>query len=196
MDKNKFNKRQIQAQNTRNKIYFATVELMEEKGFGNITVEEICSRSGASVGSLYNCFKSKNDILNEIYRVADDYFNDIVANGLKEGSFYERIVWFFKYYADYNAERGLDFMKQLYNSQNKIFVTKGRHMQSVLQTIIEEGQKNGEVLGDMGAREIVEYLFIAVRGVVYDWCLHEGKYDLSEFVVNYVKRLVKIFIVG
>ena len=188
----KMTKRQIQAQNTKEKIYRTSVELMEKKGLNNITVEEICKEAGVSVGSFYNCFKSKNDILNDIYKVADDYFLNVVANDMKAGSTNDKIVRFFCYYADYNVHRGLDFVKHLYNPWNKMFIKKGRHMQVVLQNIVEEGQKRGEIPTGMLPEEIVEYFFIAVRGIIYDWCFHDGQYDLVEFTKNYVRRLIKI----
>lgn len=190
----KTTKRQIQAQNTKDNVYRTAVELMEKKGLQNITVKEICKKAGVSVGSFYNCFKSKNDILNEVYKVADDYFLNVVANAhdMKEGSTRDKIIRYFHYYADYNICRGIDFVKQLYNVQNTLFITKGRHMQTVLQGIVEAGQKSGEIRTDMTAEEIVRYLFIAVRGVVYEWCLYNGQYDLDKFVVNYVEQLVRI----
>ena len=187
----KMTKRQLQAQNTREKIYRTSVELMEQKGLNNITVEEICKQAGVSVGSFYNCFESKSDILNEIYKVADEYFIDVVSKDMKDGSTNDKVVRFFCYYADYNVNRGLEFIKHLYNPRNTMFIKKGRDMQLVLQSVIAEGQVHGEITADMTPEEIVEYLFIAVRGVVYDWCLHNGEYDLVEFTRNYVKRLIK-----
>lgn len=164
---------------------------MEKKGLNNITVEEICKAAGVSVGSFYNCFESKNDILNEIYTVADEYFLNVVAKDMKEGSINDRIIRYFCHYAEYNVQRGLEFVKHLYNPRNTMFIKKGRHMQLVLQEVIDEGQRSGNIPSDMTPEEIVEYLFIAIRGVVYDWCLHNGEYDLVEFTRNYVKRLVK-----
>ena len=188
----KMTKRQIQAQNTKEKIYRIGVELMEKKGLNNITVEEICKAAGVSIGSFYNCFKSKDEILNEIYKVADDYFLNVVANDMKDGSTNDKIVRFFCYYADYNVHRGLDFIKYLYNPRNTMFIKKGRHMQMVLQNIVEEGQKQGEIPTVMLPEEIVEYFFIAARGIIYDWCLHDGQYDLVEFTKNYIRRLIKV----
>lgn len=86
-------------------------------------------------------------------------------------------------------------MRHLYNSKNKLFITKGRHMQNVLENVIEEGQASGEISNHMSPRGIVEYLFIAARGLVYDWCLHNGEYDLVEHMYEYMKPLIKIFIV-
>lgn len=188
----KITKRGIQAQNTKERICRTAVELMETKGLSNITVEEICKQSHVSVGSFYNYFKSKNDILNEVYNVADDYFLNVVAKDLTDGSTNDKIIRFFHYYAEYVVNRGIDFIIHLYNPQNTMFIKKGRSMQLVLQNVIEEGQKIGEISTEMTAEEIVRYLFIAIRGVIYDWCLHKGQYDLIEFVDDYVSSLVKV----
>jgi AcrR family transcriptional regulator len=188
----KITKRQIQARNTKEKIYRTSIELMEKKGLDKITVKEICKEAGFSIGSFYNCFKSKNDILNYVYMVADDYFLETVSSDMKDGSTNDKIVRFFCYYADYVVHDGLDFVKHLYNPWNKMFIKKGRSMQAVLESIIVEGQRLGEIQTGIEPDEIVEYLFIAVRGVIYDWCLHDGQYDLVEFTRNYVKRLIKV----
>jgi len=188
----KLTKRQIQAQNTHDKIYNIAIELIESKGFENITVAEICEAANVSIGSFYNYFKSKHDILDNIFRLADDYFLNVVSHNLKEGSSREKIIKFFHYYGDYNLDRGIDFVKQLYTGKNNLFATKGRPMQAVLQGIIEEGQSTGEISIDMTSEEIVRFLFIAIRGVVYDWCLHDGEYDLLSAIDNYVILLVKI----
>lgn len=190
--KKKLTKRQIQAQNTHDKIYNIAIELIESKGFENITVAEICEAANVSIGSFYNYFKSKHDILDNIFRLADDYFLNVVSHNLNEGSSHEKIIKFFHYYGDYNLDRGIDFVKQLYTGKNNLFATKGRPMQAVLQKIIEEGQSTGEISIDMTSEEIVKFLFIAIRGVVYDWCLHDGEYDLSSAIDNYVTLLVKL----
>ncbi|QUH26474.1 TetR/AcrR family transcriptional regulator [Serpentinicella alkaliphila] len=191
MVEKKLTKRQIQAINTQDKIYKTAVELIEIKGFQNITVEEICKKAGVSVGSFYNSFKSKNEILDTIFKLADDYFLNVVANNIKTGSTQEKIIKYFIYYADYNVDRGIDFVKQLYTVKNNLFATKGRSMQTVLEKIIDEGQNKGEITKDMTPEETVRFLFIAVRGIVYDWCLHNGEYDLTEAVHSYVNRLIK-----
>jgi len=192
MEKKKLTKRQVQAQNTHDKIYNIAIDLIEKKGFENITVAEICKVADVSVGSFYNCFKSKREILDRIFQLADDYFFTVVSDNIHEGTVQDKIIKFFNYYAQYNADRGIDFIKQLYTGKNNLFTTKGRPMQAVLQSIIENGQKTGQVSADMTAEEAVKFLFVAVRGVVYDWCLHDGEYDLTQSIDTYVRRLVRV----
>lgn len=36
----------------------------------------------------------------------------------------------------------------------------------------------------MSPEEICDYLFIAARGIVYDWCLHDDTSDIKEAMHN------------
>ena len=190
----KLTNRQMQALTTKNKIYNATFELIKSQGLQNVTVEAICLKAEVSVGSFYNSYKSKNDILMDIYIRADEYFLDTIEKKLKEGSFSDRILLFFDYYAKYNVSNGLDFVKQLYSTENNLFIKSGRPMQAILQNIIEEGQKSGQLSTKMSSVEIVDYLFIAARGICFDWCLHNGEYDLDKFMVDYIGKLITIIL--
>jgi AcrR family transcriptional regulator len=184
-------KRQLQAQKTQDKIYNVAVSLMQKKGFDNITIEEICKKAGVSIGSICNCFKSKYDVLHAIFGEADNYFLNTVTSLLRtKDNARDKILLFFQHYGHYNTSCGVDFVKHLFNTQNKMFVVKGRSMQSVLQQVIIAGQKKKEIRADMKAEEIVRCLFIAARGVVHDWCQHDGSYNLSDYLVNYMELLL------
>lgn len=187
-------KRQIQAQNTRDLIYKTAIEMMEQKGFQNIKVAEICRAAGVSVGSFYNCFKTKNEILAEVFKKLDNYMLQIAPQKLEQGTAVEKILVFFEIYADYNENRGIDFIKQLYGVHNNLFISKGRHLQSTLRNIIEDGQNSGELSNDITTEDAVEYLFVAVRGAIYNWCLYDGKFDLTKYVSAYVKKLLKAIV--
>jgi TetR/AcrR family transcriptional regulator, fatty acid metabolism regulator protein len=193
VEKNGLTKRQIQAHHTKNKIYHTATELMKQKDYQDIKIEEICERAEVSVGSFYHYFKSKNDLLIEMYCRADDYFQNEVRVKLVSTDPLERIVEYFDAYAEYNEMTGISTMKQLYNSSNRLFIAKNRDMQNVLQSIISQGQFNKQIGTDYSSEEITEYLFIAARGVIYDWCLHDGNYDLKEKMHTYIKRLVILF---
>jgi len=193
MDEKKLSNRQLQALNTKNRIYKTAIELMDKKEYENIRIDDICKKAGVSVGSFYNCFKSKNDILIEIYIRADAYFLKEVANNLYSLHAIDKVIEYFDYYAKYNIKVGINTMKLLYNSNNKLFISKGRYMQNLLEIIIEKGQEKNEISDEMSPEGMTEYLFIAARGITYNWCLYDGEYDLLEAMNNYMNRLIKIF---
>lgn len=184
--------RQAQAIRTRNKILKTAIDMMSKKGFDNITVQGISKSAGVSVGSFYYYFNSKEDILTDIFHRADDYFHKNVEKFQLETAA-DSIIEFFSHYAKYINSNGIDFAKKLYNTENKTFINHDRAMYQIFFTIIKNGQENGEITRAMTTEEICNYLFIAARGVVFEWCLHDGKYSLESAMVDYLRRLIPIF---
>lgn len=193
MPKARLTQRQIQAQKTKKTIYKAAMQLMNKKGFGNTTIAEISRKANVSVGTFYLYYKSKEDIFFELYHKADVYFKNDVAGQLAGKNPLDQIIIFFTCYARYNRDQGVDAISQLYNTKNKLFISKGRYMHILLEQIIEAGQAGQEIMAQMSPREIADYLFIMARGTVYDWCLHDGDYNLEETMIRHLKRLIPIF---
>ncbi len=193
MPKSKLTQRKIQAQKTRKTIYRAAMQLMNKKGFGNTTIAEISKKANVSVGTFYLYYKTKEDIFFELYHKADVYFKNDVSKQLTGKSALDQIIIFFTCYARYNEDQGVDAVSQLYNTKNKLFIAKGRYMHLLLKKIIEKGQAGNEIIEEMSPGEIADYLFIMARGTVYDWCLHDGAYNLDEVMISYLKRLIPIF---
>ena len=57
------NKRQKSAVETKRKLISAGLELIKEKGFDAINVEDITKKSGVAKGTFYIYFKHKEDIV-------------------------------------------------------------------------------------------------------------------------------------
>ena len=62
------NKRQKSAVETKRKLISAGLELIKEKGFDAINVEDITKKAGVAKGTFYIYFKHKEDIVMEISR--------------------------------------------------------------------------------------------------------------------------------
>ncbi len=188
----KLTSRQIQAAQTKEKIYKTAFALMGKKGFNNISIEDISQKAGVSVGSFYYYYKSKNDILYEVYTRADDYFR-IMITKLKTDNSLDRIVEYFQIYARYLMQSNIEFTKHLYSTENKFFLNKNRFMLTALQEIIKEGQEKGEITLDIQPKEIADYLFLVARGVIFDWCLQEGEYNVEDKIKELFKLQVTIY---
>jgi AcrR family transcriptional regulator len=183
-------KRQEQALETKNRIYNAAIELMDREGFDNITIADISERAGVSVGAFYHHFDSKNDILAEIFHQADEYFSTQVASGLEKERVPEQIVEYFDHYARFNVTSGVEMTQQLFNPKIKFFIKEGRPMLTILRDLVRRGQKNGEIRVDTSPKEIVRFLFVMARGVVFEWSLYDGGYDLEARMHECIARLV------
>lgn len=178
---------------TKNKIIGVAFELIQQQGYESTTVEEIIKYANISVGTFYHYFKSKSDILQEAYTTLDKYIEDYVAERLQdESSPIEKIIAFFHHYALHTASVGVENVRSIYSINNPIFTTK-RKMEVILEDIIKDGQAKGEIIDDMTAEEIRRYFFILIRGLVIDWCAHDGSYNLEKEAEKLVQRQVKAF---
>jgi AcrR family transcriptional regulator len=190
MAKKSMTKRQEQALETKNRIYTAAIDLMDREGFESITIADISEKAGVSVGAFYHYFNSKHDILAEIFQKADEYFSTEVKSELKKESIPEQIVEYFDHYARFNLASGVEMTQQLFNPKIKFFIEKGRPMHTILQDLILKGQEKKEIRADADPEELARFLFVMARGVVFEWSLYEGRYDLEATMHKYIESLV------
>ncbi len=186
--------RQEQGQITRRNLFDAAYSLLQEKDFKDITINDIVTRAGVSVGAFYLYYESKLDVYYQTYTLADAYFADEVAPRVTAGGTRERLLTFFNDYAHYNSDyTSIKLTKLLYNGDNRCFIREdnGRGMRAVLQTIVTYGLQTGELDGEMTREEICDFFMNAARGLVYDWCIRDGDFDLRQAMAAYVARLYK-----
>lgn len=178
------------SQVTRQSVYRAAMKLMAEKGFQGATIRDICKHANVSIGTFYSYFKTKSDIIRELYLTADTYFsNDLIAE-IADKDCMEKLRIYVQRYAKLNVDTGLDAMKVIYNPFNEWF-SRNRPMQQVLEQIIRECQQHGQLSDSLSPEKTVEYLFCVMRGVCYNWCLYNGAYDLEARMLEYLDIVIK-----
>lgn len=185
------NSRSIQAQKTKEKLYNTSIKLFRSKGFDNVTIQDIAKAANVSVGLFYNYYKSKNDILNQKFIIADEIFKNFVEKEVKGSTEKEKIKNYMLFYIDFVENHPFDFVKVLYNNSNSLFIKEGRAMQTLLDPLIEAGIKNGEITVSMSVEEINEFLYQAMRGLIFHWCLHDGSFDIHERAEKYLGLMIK-----
>lgn len=190
----KLTSRQLQAQKTKQKIYNTAVDLFGRHGFDNTSIEDISRKAGVSVGAFYHYYPSKAEIYSELYEKIDEFYENTVAAKLVEDNFFDNVIIYFKSYAAYNSARGTDAVKQLFNTLNVLFLDHNRYMFKLLYEIIKKGEEQNQLTIDMTINEMVEFFLVMARGVVYDWLLHEGDYDMEDKMAKYISELRHIFV--
>jgi TetR/AcrR family fatty acid metabolism transcriptional regulator len=190
-------RRQRQAQETRDRIYAAAIRLIGEEGFDQVSVERICRSAGVAKGSFYHHFRTKADLVVEGYSLCDKYFDEKVRGRLAARDAAGRIVEFIGYQVRYAQDTGLDLIRQVYKSQlengTRFFISSERSLPSILKAVVAEGQASGELRADLDPDYVTAFILRFSRGLIYDWCLHEGGYELEAVAAEASRRLVAIF---
>ena len=175
---------------TQKVIFDKAMALMSEKGFQGTTVREICAEAKIPIGTFYNCYKSKIDILKVVYDAGDAFFDSV--NGELEGkNAIEQLHMFGRRYAELNINTGIDVMRVLFYPMNEWFA-KERPMQKFLLNIIVSGQERGEIRPDYNAEHAVHYIFDILRGVCYNWCIYNGEFDMPQRIDEHISLLCNV----
>lgn len=188
----KLTSRDIQSRKTKNKIIESANDLFTTNNYEDVKITDICKSAGVSVGAFYHYFTSKEDIINDAY----NDFDAAVEEMMESKTFNSRLdaILFLLYFQVKSiCDRGhvfatCYFKNQLTNKEKNI-INKDRYF---YKQLLEEvtAAINNEELHNEGAEKLTDFLLRITRGSIYDWCLHEGSYDLVEQIVDDIKFIL------
>lgn len=179
------------------------MQLFSDRGFDNVTVDEIVLKANASKGAFYNHFNSKDEIFIEKFKEIDHFYVEFL-NSLPEGlSNQEKIIKLIEAQMIYiKDELGKDIMRTIYMNAistkpepDRTLAKRDRPLYQMIESLFEQGQKAGEFKLDLKKEEISMLITRCMRGSIYDWCLFEEDLDLVQeaikttlFILEGIKR--------
>lgn len=175
----KLTSRQKQAIATKKKIYKTGVTMFKEHGYHNVSVEEIAKKAGVGVGTFYHYYKSKLELYTELFINAEDYFEEFRHMDLTQEDMYTVLQRYFQQYARLNEEPGLEFAQMLSNPSGRSVLEGNQDFEKQLEEMIVYFQKSGQMIDDRSAAELCDYFFVCARGVLFDWSIKNGNFDLK-----------------
>jgi len=166
----------------RTEIAKGALKLIQQEGYSNVTVDDICSAVGIAKGTFYHYFDSKDALAASLHMVMDRYIEAHEAAEMSSDDARENIVAFAVAYARHAQEAGLDMCRVINGAQPSdpylIFDSQERGMNRVISRIVKEGCDKGQLIDTYGAEELTNILLVMLRGFAFDWCRKNGEYDL------------------
>lgn len=192
------NIRNLRAMETKKKILETALRLFREKNFNQVTVDEIVKETNTSKGAFYTHFKSKHDIFLEKFKEIDDYYvNEIIQVISKEKTYIDKLNKFLLLQMTYIQEDlGWDVVRTIYEvelntERNSFFLLPYRPLYFILMNIFENGQKNGEFRSDFTPEKMMNICLRTMRGILYDWSIHQADFSLIEEHVDLFGVMIK-----
>ena len=186
MAKGKMTPRKEQALKTRQEIFDTAIELFDKRGYEKVSINDICSKAGVSTGAFYHHFSSKDQILMEEFMKTDDFYQELVKEIASIDDAQEKIRAFTTSTMRYLAGMGLKRLKVTYHTQigpdkkASYLGNEKRVIYSILEDIYREGQDKGDFRQDLNAGDFARLTIHCYRGIIYDWCLANGSFDLVQ----------------
>jgi AcrR family transcriptional regulator len=201
LKKERISKRRLKATKTKRKIFEAASQLAAERGIENVSVDSIVEAAGVSKGAFYVHYESKGALIaalvNDYTNIADmDYKSFLISLSDRKCSLdillllAERISDFIEF------NIGLGNMRVLY----KAHITKtidttsamnySRELYKMLEETLDKGVRGGELREDIPVESLAKHLIMAIRGIVFEWCIRYPDFDLKEQILDHFKILL------
>jgi AcrR family transcriptional regulator len=185
----KMTRRQLQAIETKNKIYNAAIAVINEKGFTNASIEDITSRADVSKGSFYTYFESKEALVFYTFQQSDEVY-EWAFSQVKDKDFLSMIMQFVKISYQEYEKRGKGIIKAMVSNYFTFpdynFYSGDRDLLKCLDLIIEQGKQQGVLDPETKNSQYVRLILSTLVGTEVMWCLDEQDSSLADMIVNAV----------
>lgn len=181
------------------RIVSAAWQLFYEKGYDQTTVDDIIALSGTSKGSFYYYFSTKDELLETLSNVLDDFYEELAGKMEPSMNSFDKLLYLNeKTHEMIEKKVPIDLLASLYSTQltakgNRHLLDKNRVYYRLITEITEEGQRRGEIRQDKPVSEIVRYYSLCERALISDWCLNQGSYSLSSYTKEYMPVMMAYF---
>lgn len=201
MNEEPMSKRKLQAAKTKRKIFEAATQLANEYGIENVSVDSIVGAAGVSKGAFYVHYESKDalivDLVNEYTNIADMDYKSFLKSLSDHKSSLDILILLAEKVAHYIENNiGFENMRLLYishltkNIDTSSAMNYSREIYKLFTDTLENGVREGELREDIPVESQVRHLIVAIRGVVFEWCIRYPNYNLKEQLLNHYKILL------
>jgi len=176
-------KRVEQAAQTKNNIIRVALNLIQKKGYQNMSIRQLCLEAGISTGAFYHHFSSKEEMVNKGFALYDEAL-DLLLQNYEFHDPVEDIKFILLHQTKYVMEESSNLTKELYIAQLstdvKYSVKPIRKYYQIIEKLVGKAIQNGMIHTDMTVYELTSFLIRINRGVIFDWCLNDYSYDLMK----------------
>ena len=198
------NKRQLSAIETKRKLISTALELIKEKGFDSINVEDITRKAGVAKGTFYTYFKRKEDIVLEISRTPFSEIADEIEN-MKDMEIIQKLTHYFYRFMECVETCGIHICRQWTrdvldpnNTPDNKDGQKWVYDVEMLKGLLNNAVSNGELKEETPV-ELLTYIIISeLYGMMVSWCMSDGKFEPLEWTDKFcdfqLKTVLKPYI--
>lgn len=186
-------KRMRKTEETEQKLIDAAYCLIKADGFDATSIKKICAEAGVAYSTFYFYFPSKEHIIPKFYsRIRLFSENDFAAILGIEGA-WDRLWFAHTIYLDHISEIGPEICAQYYRC-NLSYPETARETysiehQKVLEPLISQAQRSGEILNRMDSESVYSCSLNLVRGIYFNWSTHLSDFDLH----SEMRRNLEVF---
>lgn len=178
---------------TKDKIFETAGRLFKEKGYDNITINNICEACGITKTTFYYHIGSKQKIILRFYDHIIDNLAPLLIQMIDTTSNWEQLILLFDTLLQNISELGANVNSQLLiiNLQkNQGTFDLRKNLEEIAISIIRRCQQSKEIHNLNDASQLYSAAAYMFTGYEYRWCVLNGEFDWKE---QFYRSLENIF---
>lgn len=191
------NKRQTAAQETKKRLIETALELIKEKGFDSINVEDITKKAGVAKGTFYTYFKRKEDIVLEISRFPFSEINNELMQ-MKDADIIKKLTHYFYRFMECVEYAGIHICRQwIRDVINPNIVSSNKDNKKwfydfeMLKNILKNAVKNNELKENTPVELLTHIIISELYGMMTCWCMSDGKFEPLDWTDRFCEVQLK-----
>lgn len=181
-------------------IINVSLNLIAEGGIQSLTMKNLAKKIGFAESAIYRHYENKIQILLAIldfFKQSTEHLftNQINSNDnalIKIENLFQN---HFKKFSDSPSLVSVIFSEEIFRNEieltEKVKEIMSKNITSV-QTIIENGQKNGEIRNDIDASHLSVMIMGSLRMFVKQWHMSDYKFNITEKGSAFIKSIITI----
>jgi hypothetical protein len=165
-----------------------------------ISTQDIIQCAGVSEEEFYSEFQQKADLLFTLAELFDQKYAELMLELSPHISHYEKLLFLNReLFRMIEQEVPVSLLSLAYSSQinadgQKRLISKDRLYYTLVRQIVEEGCHQGEFRTNESPEVMVEAYAQLERGMLYDWCVKDGSYGLTDYSQKLLPVYLKAYI--
>lgn len=192
----KLSRQQQKSQDTKERIFQAAKEILQKKGYENLSIKNICETAGVSNGSFYHHFKTKDDLLSYYIEEQPSINPELLDIPSGKEAAKLAIVEVYLNYAEYCNSLGVDFIAGYYNPRNQALNpdlrTERPYPIVTVQQYLEKAVAAGTIQLKLPISDVVTDIRMLVIGNAFEWAMRNGDVNMKENI----KRSISHYLDG
>ncbi|AIQ57168.1 TetR/AcrR family transcriptional regulator [Paenibacillus borealis] len=170
---------------TKEAILTASIQLFNKYGFDQVTINQICKEINVTKTAFYYHFKSKDELISEVFSFDNMISNNDVLDILSVTDYADQAIKGMEIYVKHMVRLGVEMTKENYRvhlRNQTLPLDKGKSLllSSVIPTLVKRAKDAGQIKNPASAEDLLDSMCIIANGVILNWAIMGGSFDILE----------------
>lgn len=179
---------------TKENIVSTAYRLFRERGYNNVSINDICTQEEISNTTFYYHFKTKEDLIKKFFELPQAVSLEIFQEILLAPNCWAQLCLLTDAAIDQYLAMGTEILSQVIqaniNEDKGTFGELSDELMSLSVPLVIKAQSLGEIRNQSDAKQLINAGWRTQFGILTYWCISKGAFDLK---INIMQALEVLY---